>query len=53
MRKLLVGIIVLLLLVVVAIAAFLFVPSPLQKWALTAFSVHAQTRPNIRNHRRR
>src|SRR3954451_679776 len=34
MRRLLVGIIVLLLLLVVAIAAFLFVPSPLQKWAV-------------------
>ena len=34
MRKLLIGIIVLLLLVVAAIGGFLFVPSPLQKWAL-------------------
>src|SRR5215217_2001550 len=34
MRRLLVGIIVLLLLVVVALAGFLFVPSPLQKWAV-------------------
>jgi AsmA protein len=33
MRKLLVGIAVVLLLVVVAIATFLFVPSPVQKWA--------------------
>src|SRR4051812_36613077 len=34
MRKLLTGIVLVLVLAVVAIAAFLFVPSPLQKWAV-------------------
>ena len=34
MRKLLIGIVIVLLLVVVAIAGFLLVPSPLQKWAV-------------------
>ena len=34
MRKLLIGIVIVLLLVVVAIAGFLLVPSPLQKWAI-------------------
>ena len=34
MRKLLIGVVVVLLLAVVAVAAFLFVPSPLQKWAV-------------------
>ena len=34
MRKLLIGIVFVLLLVIVAIAGFLLVPSPLQKWAV-------------------
>ena len=34
MRKLLIGVVLVLLLAVVAIGAFLFVPSPLQKWAV-------------------
>ncbi len=34
MRKLLIGIVIVLLLIIVAIAGFLFVPSPLQKWAV-------------------
>ena len=34
MRKLLIGVVLVLMLAVVAIAAFLFVPSPLQKWAV-------------------
>jgi AsmA protein len=34
MRKLLIGIVLLLLLAVVAVAAFLLIPSPLQKWAV-------------------
>ena len=34
MRKLLIGVVVVLLLAIVAIAGFLFVPSPLQKWAV-------------------
>ena len=34
MRKLLIGVVVVLLLAIVAVAGFLFVPSPLQKWAV-------------------